>query len=138
MRLLFLLLPWLELATLIQLGAQTSVLTALLYVFATLVLGLLILQRQGLGRMFQHLREAQEGRVLGVHLLMDDMAVGLAGLLLMFPGMITDVLALIVLLGPLRRRLGRVVTGSRPERYAPERDPVRHQTIEGDYRRVDE
>lgn len=137
MRLLFLLLPWLELATLIQLGAETSVLTALLYVFATLVLGLLILQRQGMG-MFQHLREAQAGRVLGGRLLLDDMAVGLAGLLLMFPGMITDFAALIVLVGPLRRRLARWLAGPQAEPYAPQRDDQNHNTIEGNYRRLDD
>ena len=137
MRLLFLLLPWLELATLIQLGAETSVLTALAYVFATLVLGLLILRRQGMG-MFQHLREAETGRVLGGRLLLDDMAVGLAGLLLMIPGLITDFAALIVLIGPLRRRIARFFAGPQPEPYAPERDAQRHSTIEGDYRRLDD
>ncbi|TXS91343.1 FxsA family protein [Parahaliea maris] len=137
MRLLFLLLPWLELATLIKLGAETSVLTALLYVFATLVLGLLILQRQGMG-MFQHLREAQAGRVLGGRLLLDDMAVGFAALLLMFPGMITDVAALIVMIGPLRRRIARFFAGPQAEPYVPERDAQSHNTIEGHYRRLDD
>ena len=37
---LFLLFPWLELYTLIRLGIETSALTALLYVFGTLLLGL--------------------------------------------------------------------------------------------------
>ncbi len=36
MRLLILLLPWLELFSLIKLGVETSALTALLYVFVTL------------------------------------------------------------------------------------------------------
>ncbi len=137
MRFLLLLLPWLELATLIQLGIKTSVLTALLYVFATFVLGLLILQRQGMG-MFQHLREAQQGRVLGSRLLVDDMAVGLAGLLLMFPGMISDFAALIVLIGPLRRKIVRFFAGPQPEPYAPNLDSGASNTIEGSYRRVDD
>ncbi|WP_116367386.1 FxsA family protein [Parahaliea mediterranea] len=138
MRIFFMLLPWLELATLIQLGAKTSVLTALLYVFATLVLGLLILQRQGLG-LFQHLREAQTGgRVITGRLLLDDMSVGLAGLLLMVPGLITDVAALVVLIGPLRRRIARFFAGPQPEPYAPQRDASEHATIEGSYRRVED
>ncbi|GAB3281229.1 FxsA family protein [Parahaliea aestuarii] len=137
MRIFFMLLPWLELATLIQLGAETSVLTALLYVFATLVLGLLVLQRQGVG-MFQHLREAQSGRVITGRLLLDDMAVGFAGLLLMVPGLITDVAALVVLIGPLRRRIARFFAGPQPEPYAPRRDGGEHNTIEGSYRRLDD
>ena len=78
------LLPWLELFTLIQLGIETSALTAIGYVLATLALGILVLQRQGQG-MFERLREAQEGRIIGPQLLLDDMAMGLAGLLLITP-----------------------------------------------------
>jgi len=47
MRLFILLLPWLELFTLIELGIRTSALTALAWVLATLLLGLALLQRQG-------------------------------------------------------------------------------------------
>ncbi len=137
MRFLLLLLPWLELATLIQLGISTSVLTALLYVFATFTLGLLILQRQGMG-MFQHLREAQQGRVLGPRLLVDDMAVGFSGLLLMFPGMITDFAAVVVLVGPLRRKIVRFFAGPQAEPYVPDLDSRASNTLEGNYRRVDD
>ncbi len=138
MRIFFLLLPWLELATLIQLGIETSALTALAYVFATLMLGLVMLQRQGRG-MFEHLREAQAGgRVLGGRLLLDDMTVGLAGLLLMVPGMITDFAALVVLIGPLRRKLARWFGGPQAEPYAPGRDEEANTTIEGNYRRLDD
>ncbi|MFV0478760.1 MAG: FxsA family protein [Parahaliea sp.] len=137
MRFLMMLLPWLELATLIQLGIKSGVLVALLYVLATFLLGLAILQRQGWG-MFQHLRQAQEGRVLTARLLVDDMAVGLAGLLLMVPGMITDVAALIVLIGPLRRKIVRFLGGPQVEPYAPELDREGQEVIDGTCRRVDD
>ncbi len=137
MRLILMLLPWLELFTLIQLGIETSALTAIAYVLGTLALGLLVLQRQGRG-MFERLRQAQEGRVMGPQLLLDDMAMGLAGLLLIIPGIITDICALLVMVGPLRRRLARLLFGPPPEVYAPERDESGHVTIEGQYRRVDE
>ena len=55
MRLLIMLLPWLELFTLIELGIHTSALAALGYVLFTLLLGMAILQRQGQG-MFERLR----------------------------------------------------------------------------------
>ena len=88
MRLFLALLPWLELFTLIQLGIETSALSAIGYVLATLAVGVIVLQRQGQG-MFERLRESQEGRIMGPQLLLDDMAMGLAGLLLIIPGMIT-------------------------------------------------
>ena len=131
------LLPWLELFTLIQLGIETSALTAIGYVLATLAVGIMVLQRQGQG-MFERLREAQEGRVLGPQLLLDDMAMGLAGLLLIIPGMITDISAVLVMVGPLRRRLAGWLYGPQPEPYAPQRDDSSHVTIEGNFRRVDD
>jgi UPF0716 protein FxsA len=136
MRLLILLLPWLELFTLIKLGVETSALVAILYVFTTLMLGVAVVRRQGRG-MFLQLREAQQGKVLGAQLLRDEMAMGLAGLLLIFPGLITDAAALVVLVGPLRRRLTRALRGPQPEPYVAERDADGHLTIEGDFRRTD-
>jgi UPF0716 protein FxsA len=137
MRFFIMLLPWLELFTLIQLGVETSALTALAYVFGTFFLGIAVLQRQGRG-MIEQLQKSQEGRILGPQLLLDDMAMGLAGLLLMIPGMITDFAAVIVVIGPLRRRLASWVLGPQPEPYIPERDESSHVTIDGSYRRVDD
>ncbi|MEM6579924.1 MAG: FxsA family protein [Pseudomonadota bacterium] len=137
MRFFILLLPWLELFTLIQLGIHTSALFALVYVLFTMVLGVSIIQYQGRD-MFERLRQSQQGRVVGPQLLVDDMALGLAGLLLMIPGLISDVAAVIVMIGPLRRRLARWFMGPQPEPYAPDRDSEAHTTIEGQYRRVDD
>ena len=136
MRFVIMLLPWLELFTLIQLGIETSALTAIAYVIATVFLGVLVLRRQGQG-MFERLRQAQEGRVIGPQLLLDDMAMGLSGLLLIIPGMITDFAALLVMIGPLRRRIAGWLYGPQPEPYAPQRDVGEHTTIEGTFRRVD-
>ena len=137
MRLFFLLLPWLELFTLIQLGIETSALTALLYVLVTLVLGMAIIRHQGMS-LFTRMQDLQAGRVLGQQLLLDGMAVGIAGLLLMVPGLISDFFAIIVLIGPLRRRLARWLMGPQPEPYVPQRDVSSESPIEGDFRRIDE
>ena len=137
MRLFILLLPWLELFTLIQLGIETSALTALFYVLFTVVVGAAVLRRQGMG-MFERLRQSQEGRIIGPELLLDDMVLGLAGLLLIFPGLISDVAAIIVMIGPLRRRLARWVSGPTPEPYSPQRDRTESTTIEGDFRHLDD
>jgi UPF0716 protein FxsA len=137
MRFLIALLPWLELFTLIELGIQTSALTALAWVLFTVVLGIGVLQRQGRG-LFERLRQSQQGRLIGPQLLLDDMALGLAGVLLIIPGLISDAAALIVVIGPLRRRLARWIFGPQPEPYAPERDSQAQVTLEGQYRRLDD
>jgi UPF0716 protein FxsA len=135
MRVAILLLPWLELFTLIELGIKTSALTAIAYVFVTLFIGLAILRRQGRG-IFERLRQGQDGRILGPELFLDDMAMGFAGLLLMVPGMITDFFALIVMVGPLRRRLARTILGPQVVVRTSQRNAGAHETIEGDYRHV--
>lgn len=138
MRFIFMLLPWLELFILIQLGIETSALTALAYVILTLFLGLAMLQRQG-KELFAQLNGVQNGQVLAPQLLVDDMALGFSGLLLMVPGVITDFFALVVLIGPLRRRLARYLGGgAAPDPYVPQHDTSANHTIEGSYSRVDD
>lgn len=137
MRWIIILLPWLELFTLIQLGVETSALTALGWVLLTLVLGILLLQKQGEG-MFRRLRETQQGFVINPGWLVDDMAMGLAAVLLIVPGLITDALAVLVMIGPLRRRLARVLGGQRPRREAPGESSRDSTTLEGDFRRLDD
>lgn len=137
MRWIIILLPWLELFTLIQLGVETSAFAALGWVLLTLVLGILLLQKQGEG-MFRRLREVQQGFVISPGWLMDDMAMSLAAVLLMVPGLITDTLAVLVMIGPLRRRLARLLGGGHPRRMEPEDPPQGQTTLEGDYRRLDD
>ena len=137
MRFAIMLLPWLELFTLIELGIATSAFTAIAYVFVTLFIGLAILRRQGRG-MFERLRQGQDGRIIGPELFLDDMAMGFAGLLLMFPGMISDLIALIVMVGPLRRSLARAVFGPQAVVHTSQQSGAAHETIEGVFEHVDD
>jgi len=141
MRWFFILLPWMELFTLIQLGGRIGAVEAMLYVLATFFVGLAILRAQGM-EIVNKLRAAQGGpAVVPQQLLVDELALGLAGLLLIVPGLITDFLAVIVLLGPLRRRVFAALGGtvqsagsqSRPNDPMSPGDP-----IEGEFRRLDE
>lgn len=141
MRFFILLLPWLELFSLIKLGVETTALTALAYVLLTFVLGLLLLKRQGRG-VVEKLRQAQTNGVVSQQWLLDDMAAGFAALLLMVPGVITDLLALLVAFGPARRALMRPFRSSQEQRRqqaAPESESAREpEIIEGSYQRLDD
>ena len=147
MRWFFLLLPWIELFTLIRLGNRIGALAALAYVFVTFAIGLSIIRLQGV-EIMARLRSAQGQVVIG-QLLADDLAVGLAGLLLLIPGLLTDALALLVLVGPVRRRLGAWFRAPRRAHAARpyKRDASAHrgpaasadrprETLEGEYRRL--
>jgi len=157
MRWLFFLYPWLELFSLIQLGVETSALFAMTWVLAMMLAGVLLLRRVGMANI-NRLRAAQQGRMLQQQLLLDDMASAVAALLLIIPGLISDVLAIIVLIGPLRRGLARLLSptsahGSPSGRGDDERHsagsghppyggaphhPHEQITIDGEYRRLDD
>jgi UPF0716 protein FxsA len=138
---IFLLLPWLELWTLIELGAATSALTALAYVFVTMMVGAALIRRQGEG-MVARLREQAQDGLLNPQWLVDDLALVGAGVLLIIPGLITDSLAVIFLIAPLRRGLGRLLgvkmvqSGSSAQFTTTESEE--HVTLEGEYRRLDD
>jgi len=137
MRLFLLVLPWLELFTLIQLGVQTTALTALGYVLLTFVLGIALLQRQGRG-MLEHMRQAQSGALPPGQWLLDDMVTGLAGLLLMVPGLITDFLALLLLIGPLRRLIARAFGAPVQRDSNPGVNARENNVIEGTFERIED
>jgi len=144
MRWIFLLLPWIELFTLIRLGASIGAFATLMYVFATLVLGLGLMRLQGV-EVLARLREAQLGWSVPPRALMDELSLGLAGLLLAIPGLVTDALALLVLIGPLLRRItgqnrsdppvGGVGPGAGPAAGAGARPG---EPLEGEYQRLDD
>ena len=108
MRILLLAYPWLELLSLIQLGVNTSALIALGYVLLTVLAGMTLLRAVG-ATAVNRLREAQRSGLLQQHVFVDDLAVAVAALLLMIPGLLSDFFAVVVLIGPLRRALGRAL-----------------------------
>ena len=139
--------PWLELWTLIELGGEIGGFTAILYVFATLMLGLSMIRGRGIALMRQ--MQQDQGRVfLGPQLLADSTAVLGAGVLLMIPGLITDCLALLCLVGPLRRGLLRLFGLQQPDvapnwQNAPDRPPYdrsdsHSDPLEGEFRHLDD
>ena len=110
MRLLLLFYPWLELLSLIQLGIETRAIVPLLWVLVMFMLGAALLKRVGTASVLR-LREAQQSGVLQQSLFVDDLAVAVAALLLMIPGLLSDFFAIVVLIGPLRRLLARLFLG---------------------------
>ena len=155
MRFVLLAYPWLELLSLIQLGTETSAFTALVYVAAMIFLGITLIRVAGMAGLAQ-LQSAQRSGVLIQTALLNDMAMIVAGILLIIPGLLSDLLAVVMLIGPLRRLLfGRWVSrvstaqsafaagqwdASRP--YGPASGPMSADdpdgvTLEGEFRRVD-
>jgi UPF0716 protein FxsA len=108
MKWLFFFYPWLELWSLVELGAQTSVATPLLWVLAAVVLGIAMIRFAG-NQTLAHLQSAQREGALREHLLVGDVAVLVSGVLLIIPGLISDAVAVMVLIAPLRSLLARLL-----------------------------
>lgn len=104
----FLILPLVEIAGFAYVGDQVGALNTVLLVILAAVVGILLLKRQGLGT----LKRAQERMDRGEPPLreaFDGLCIALAGVLLVIPGFVTDILALLVLLPPVRGLLyGRI------------------------------
>jgi len=119
MKWLLFLYPWLELWSLIELGTQTSATTAMLWVLGAGVLGIALFRLAG-RQTLEHLQQAQREGALSQQLLMGNVARLVAGVLLIIPGLISDALAVVVLIAPLRILLAKLlVGGSANAQYNP-------------------
>ena len=105
MRIALLLYPLLELWSLIELGAQTSAGLAVLWVLGAGFLGMTTIRFAG-AQVLSRLQAAQREGVLQQQLVASDMALAIAGLLLIIPGLFSDGLAVLVLIRPVRHLLG--------------------------------
>ena len=98
---LFIVIPIVELAVIIQVGQAMGVLPTIGLLLLVSVVGSWLVKREGLGvwRRFKH--QMETGNVPGKELA-DGMMIMLAGALLLSPGFVTDVVAILLLLPPVR------------------------------------
>lgn len=160
--LLFLAFPILEIGLLIRAGQAIGFWRLAVIILATAILGGAVIRHTGLA-VLTRARAQLERRRHGFEPLFDGLVQLTAGMLLIFPGLISDCLGLILLVPPVRNV---VVTRLLPKLFAvaifearPERGPFQHQsgpfeakstsqdydpgsdggvTIEGEYERVSE
>ncbi|WP_448205215.1 FxsA family protein [Azospirillum sp. sgz302134] len=152
--LLFLLLPVAEIATFVEVGDWIGAGPTVGLVILSAVLGSLLIRWQGLSV----LRRAQEAAQRGefpVGAVFEGFCVVAAGVLLIIPGFLTDIVGLLLFVPPLRNALGRWLfdrlrgnasfqmygqMGGRSWSSGESPDP-RHRpppgVIDGDYREVD-
>ncbi|MSO73980.1 MAG: FxsA family protein [Alphaproteobacteria bacterium] len=104
MPLLFLLLPALEIYLYVLLGGAIGTWATLGVVLGAIVVGSAILRFQGFSLLLRARRALQEGKEPAGPII-EGVAVLIAGLLLIAPGIMTDFLALLLLSPPVRRAL---------------------------------
>jgi UPF0716 protein FxsA len=148
--------PVLDLMLLIRLGQSIGLLATVALVLTTALTGFFIIARQRLGVVSRTLEALSDGRV-PVQPVLDGLFLLVAGALLLTPGLVTDVMALALLIPPVRRAVALAAMrwllrhtrahvetftfdGGRPG--APGRSPrppgYDPSVIEGEFERLDE
>ncbi|MDT3700476.1 MAG: FxsA family protein [Thermincola sp.] len=103
--LLLIAIPVTEIIIYVQLGKLIGVPLTLLLVFGTGIAGVILARRQGVNTLTRARSEVAQGRVPGNHLL-DGLLIFFGALLLVTPGLLTDLLGLFLLI-PYTRFIAR-------------------------------
>ncbi|MBW3649623.1 MAG: FxsA family protein [Actinobacteria bacterium] len=117
--LLFLVVPFVELFLLIQVGQAVGALPTILALVVVSVVGAWLVKREGIGVLRRAREQVQGGRVPGNELV-DGVLILFAGALLVTPGFLTDVLGILLLVPPVRVML-RSAASARLARRAAQR-----------------
>lgn len=133
---LFIVVPLLELYVLIEAGTRLGALTVIGLLVAAAIAGGLLLRWQGFS-LARRVRETLErGEVPAIEM-MEGAMILTAGILLILPGFLSDLVAIGLLLPWLRSALVLRFVATRRKNAATQ-EPRRPQIIEGEYRREDE
>lgn len=128
----FFLLAWpvVEIAAVIMVAGWIGWLAAIALLILSSMAGMALLRRQGLATARRVQADMQSGVMPGLSLF-DAACLAVAGLLLALPGFVTDILALLLLMAPVRRLIGRRLQRHlvRAPATAPDGAPV----IDGDW-----
>ena len=134
-KVILLLLPFLEIAGFIIVGNWIGVLPTLLIIVATTILGFAILRMQGFITLMQMQRQMAAGEHPALNVL-DMTLLMLGGLLLVIPGFITDIIGLLLLFPIVRKlllhwlvKIGVIIPGS-----AKPKTQVHGRVIEGEFK----
>jgi UPF0716 protein FxsA len=106
--LVFLVVPFVELYVLIQLGHVIGALPTIGLVLLVSVVGAWLVKHEGLNTLRRAQEQVRIGAVPGAELV-DGVLIVLAGLLLVTPGFVTDVFGVLLLLRPVRSALRSTV-----------------------------
>lgn len=96
--------PLLELYVLIEVGSEIGAITTILLSIFTAVLGAALVRLQGVSVLMRVQQTLARGEAPALEVLEGAMIM-MSGVMLLFPGFITDILGFMMLVPPLRRKL---------------------------------
>jgi UPF0716 protein FxsA len=98
---LFIVIPLVEIAVIIQVGDWLGIVNTIGLLILVSVVGAWLVKWQGLG-MLRRIRQQQQAGQVPAAAVFDGALILVAGALLLFPGFVTDVFGLLLLLPPVR------------------------------------
>lgn len=135
--LLFVLVPIIELAVIIQVGSYIGTLWTILCIILTALIGVNLLRIQGISTLLKVQSRLHSGQ-LPANELAQGVLLALAGAFLLTPGFVTDALGFLLLLPNLRQRIAQRLLQTWIQRpnttYKQEEQSA---VIEGEYQRED-
>lgn len=100
--------PLIEIALFVVIGSRIGLVATILVVITTGIAGTILLRLEGIRVLGQVQRELNENRIPAAGLV-GAMLLGVAGMLLIAPGFLTDVLGLLLFLPPVREMVARAL-----------------------------
>lgn len=139
---LFLLIPFIEIAVFIWVGGEIGIGTTLLLTFLTAITGGLIIKYQG-WMTVSTMRDNLDRGALPVKEIFDGFCLVAAGTMLITPGFVTDILGFTLLIPPLRDAIRSKIAQSKHFQFNAGTAHSRRNTpppgvIEGEYERVED
>ena len=104
--LLMLLLPVVEIYILVAIGHATSFWVPFAIVIGSMIIGTTVARHEGL-RVLERIREDMNARRMPADSIVDAFLILIAGMLLIFPGVLTDIVGIALLIRPLRSLMKR-------------------------------
>lgn len=143
--------PAIEIWVLIQIGGEIGALPTLALLVVAFIVGVNLIRYQGVATLMNVRRQMQKGEAPG-RAVADGMIRGVAGVFLIIPGFISDIIAVLLLIPPVRHLLlARWLRKFRDKRAyrgniyegetinAPAQPPERiGRTLDGEYRKDNE
>ncbi len=136
--LFFLIIPFIEIYLLLQIGGVIGILPTIFMVVFTAVLGAWLLRRQGLATWMRFQENLNKG-VMPAYEMIEGPILLVGGALLLTPGFFTDALGFACLVPQFRKKIARYVIENHMLQAAGFRPPQNHQNpqdvIEGEYKK---
>ena len=137
---IFIILPIIEISIFIQVGGFLGTFNTILIIFLTAAVGVYFVRQQGF-RTFQKIGVELQNQQIPVQGMFDGLVILIAGILLVTPGFLTDIIGFLGLVPQTRVFLLTVVKNFFFQRYSNAQKQYKkdiNETIDGDFIEIEE